>query len=77
MRTVVNGLLKQYYKYSFNAVETGMVVQVPVAVLDDDDICRETSDLGITVAFDILNATEAEKENAFIEAVALEAGPWR
>ena len=77
MRTVVNGTLKQYSKYEFYLSEDGMVVKLPVAVLDDDDICRETNDKDITVEYDILNATEDEKEEAFVEAVALEAGPWQ
>ena len=77
MRTVVNGALKHYSKYEFYLSEDGMVVKLPVAVLDDDDICRETNDKNITVEFDILSATEVEKEEAFVAAVALEAGPWR
>tara|TARA_R110000824_G_scaffold105365_1_gene249248 strand:+ start:2152 stop:2385 length:234 start_codon:yes stop_codon:yes gene_type:complete len=77
MRTVVNGLLKEYYKYNFHTVDTGMLVQVPVAELDDDSICRKIYDLDVAVEFDIFSATEAEKENAFVAAVALEAGPWR
>ena len=77
MRTIVNGALEQYFKYEFYLVEDGMVVRVPVATLDDDDICRETYDIDIAVKYDILNATEDEKEEAFVAAVALEAGPWR